>query len=242
LSAIANRLNRRFDRVVGLDIRLAGRLLFSWRVFSLGAFATAGVVWLVLGFARGLPLIALIAVPPVPLAIFSAHRRHILRSRRAARLVFHRHLAASAFVLVPLLAVLGALGWQAIDTATTAILVGLAVGRMGCLRSGCCTGRPCTIGPRYPWLGSEHRRLPVQVLDATACVLLAAVTIAIHALGAAAGTATAVGLGGYFLVRFFLDELRDERAATGRHTEAQKLIAVAAAAAAVWALVAVAAA
>ena len=223
------RLNRLFDSSVGLDVRLAGRRFHSWRLLSLAAFGVATVVWLALGLARGLPLVALALAPTVPFAIFSAQRRSIIRRGRRARLVFHRHLAASALALAPLLAVLGALGWQAIDVATSAILAGVAVGRVGCLRSGCCTGRPAAIGPRYPWLGSDHRRSPVQALDSAACVLLFIATLAFQIVRGPTGTAAAVGLGGYFVVRFFLDELRDERASTGRLTEAQKVVLAAAA-------------
>jgi hypothetical protein len=43
---------------------------------------------------------------------------------------------------------------------------------------------------------------------------------------------------GYFATRFFVDELREERVSSGRYTEAQRLVLLAAAAAAVWALLA----
>jgi hypothetical protein len=236
-NAWAGPLNRWFDAMVGLDVRVAGRLMHSWRVFSLAAFGVAAVVWLGVGLARGLPLVALAIAPPIPFAIFSAQHREVGRPGRRARLVFHRQLVTSALVLVPLLALVEALRWRVIDTATTAILAGVAVGRVGCLRSGCCTGRPSTIGPRYPWLPAEGRRLPVQALDTAACILLAAATIVCHVLQAPAGIATAVGLGGYFAVRFFLDELRNERFVTGRYTEAQRLIAAAAAVGTLGALV-----
>lgn len=140
--------------------------------------------------------------------------------------------------MIPLLAVLGSLSWRVLDTATTAVLAGLAVGRLGCLRAGCCVGRGSAIGPRYPWPGLDYRRVPVQLLDAAVCVLLILATLACHASGAAPGTATAVGVIGYFAIRFFVDELREERVSSGRYTEAQRLVLLAAAAAAAWALLA----
>jgi hypothetical protein len=226
--SLAERLNRRFDHSVGLSMRVGGRLLFSWRTFSLAAFGVATLVWLAIGAYHALPALALALVPAVAFAIFSAQRWHILRSGRAARLVYHRHVLASAAVTLPLLAAISALSWRLIDTATTAMLAGLAVGRVGCFRSGCCSGRPAAIGPRYPWLGDEHRRLPVQLLDLTVCVALAGATFVLHTGGATPGAATAAGLGGYLAIRFGLDELRDERVRTGRLTEAQRLAIVAA--------------
>lgn len=228
MARAAERLNRRFDGVVALHMRVGHRLVGTWRFFSLAAFATATVTFLALGVRHDLPVAALVLMPVVPVVIFSAHRRRVLRAEGPPRLIFHRHLAASAAVLVPALWLLGALSWAVIDAAATASLAGLAVGRIGCLRSGCCYGRPASIGPRYPWLG-DVRRLPVQVLDAAACVVLVVVMIALQESEAAAGTATAVGLGGYFAVRFLLDELRDERVRSGRLTEAQRIaLAVAA--------------
>jgi hypothetical protein len=218
---VADRLNRRLDRAVGLHVRVGSRALHSWRVFSLAAFAVATAIWLALGVARGLPAVALTLPPLVALGIFSAQHRRAVASRRVGRFVFHRHLAASAALTIPVLALAGALNWAVLDTATTCVLAGLAVGRIGCLRVGCCAGRPAAIGPRYPWLGVGERRLPVQLADAAACVALAAATLLCGAVEAAGGIATAIGLGGYFAVRFALDELREERRATARLTEAQ---------------------
>jgi phosphatidylglycerol:prolipoprotein diacylglycerol transferase len=234
--SLADRLNGGFDGMVGLSVRLRGRLYFTWRLFSLAAFAVATVVWLAVGLARGLPPAALALVPTCAFAVFSAYRHWILRSRRPVRLIFHRHVAASAAVAVPLLAAIGALSWELIDVATTAILAGLAVGRVGCFLSGCCSGRPAAIGPRYRWMGDSHRRLPVQLLDLAACLVLVIATLGCHVSGAATGIATAVGFGGYFTIRLFLDELRDDRARSDRLTEAQRIALLAALAAAGWAI------
>jgi hypothetical protein len=233
-----DRLNHAFDRVVGLHIRIGSHLAHSWRVFSLAAFGAATLVFVALGLARDLPLPALVLPPVLSMAIFSAHRRHVLRSRGPVRFIFHRHLLISSLVTLPLLGLFDALSWAVLDTAAPAVLVGLAVGRVGCLRAGCCVGRPAAVGPRYAWLGDDERRVPVQVLDAAACLLCAGIALVVgsHAAG---GVATAVGFGGYFAVRFFLDELRDERVRIGRWTEAQRLaIVVAGAAAAALALIA----
>jgi hypothetical protein len=53
----------------------------------------------------------------------------------------------------------------------------------------------------------------------------------------AAGTATALGLGGYLAIRLMLDELRDERVRVGRLSEAQWLAIAGAVLVAAWALV-----
>jgi hypothetical protein len=68
-------------------------------------------------------------------------------------------------------------------------------------------------------------------------VLLATASVTCDAVGARAGTATAVGAGGYLAVRALLDELRDERVRTGRHTEAQLMAVLVAIIVGAWALV-----
>jgi Prolipoprotein diacylglyceryl transferase len=235
-SVPADRLNRAFDRAVGLHIRIGSRMVHSWRVFSLAAFGAASLVWVALGLAGDLPVPALVLPPVLSLAVFSVHRRQVLRSGGPVRFVFHRHLLISAPAALSVLALLDALSWRVLDNAAPAVLVGLAVGRVGCLRAGCCVGRPAAVGPRYAWVGEGERRVPVQVLDAAACLVCAGAALA---LPATAGVATAAGFGGYFVARFFLDELRDERVQIGRWTEAQRLaIVVAGAAAATLALIA----
>ncbi|MGA2009316.1 MAG: prolipoprotein diacylglyceryl transferase family protein [Solirubrobacteraceae bacterium] len=195
----------------------------SWTFFSRSALAVATLVWLVLGTVRGLAPAALIVVAVVPAVLLESHRRIASRPGPIRRFVFHRHVLVNVVVLVPLLAATGELSWRLLGTATAATLAGLAVGRIGCLRSGCCIGRESTIGARYGWFGPHVRHFPVQLLDATLCVLLAATTVAVGASVAAPWAATAAGAGGYLLARALLDELRDERVRTRRLTEAQRL-------------------
>ena len=114
-SGPADRLNRAFDRSVGLHIRIGSHMLHSWRVFSLAAFGAATVVWVGIGLVGDLPVAALVLPPVLSVSIFSVHRRHVLRSRGPVRFIFHRHLFISALVTLPLLALLGALSWRVLD-------------------------------------------------------------------------------------------------------------------------------
>jgi phosphatidylglycerol---prolipoprotein diacylglyceryl transferase len=232
MAALADRMNRRLDAAVNPNFRLGHRVTGSWRAYSTAAFVVATLVLAILGARHHLQAGALAIAAAVPAALFSADRRRILRSGRPPRLVFHRYVLVSAAVIVPAAAVLGQLSWRLVDIATTAVLAGLAVGRVGCLRAGCCIGRPATIGPRYPWLGRDVRRVPVQLLDSAVCLLLVAATVVAQESSAPGGTAVAIGFGGYAVARLWLDELRDERVRTRRHTEAQLLACVVALAAA----------
>jgi prolipoprotein diacylglyceryltransferase len=118
----------------------------------------------------------------------------------------------------------------ALDIVTMGIGVFLAFGRIGCLRVGCCHGRPARRGIRY---GHEHviagfdPRLrdvplrPVQLADAAASV---AVTIAGVGmiLDGTPGHATALYAGGYGVARFGLELLRgDDRPCRLGLSEAQ---------------------
>ena len=226
-SPLSDRVNARLDAFVRTDVLIAALYVSSWRVYSLAAFAVATGGWLALGIPRHVPPAALVVTPVIPYAVLRIHQRVIRRSSRERRLVFHRHFGAIAALLLPLLAALGALRWSTIDAATVAALLGLAVGRLGCLRSGCCVGRRASIGPRYPWLASGHRLLPVQLLDAAACLAVVGAALVCDAEGARPGTATAVAAGGHLALRFGIDELRLERRQSGR-TEAQWLTIAAA--------------
>ena len=99
-----------------------------------------------------------------------------------------------------------------LDATIPALLVGQAVGRLGCLLAGCCSGRPTT---RHWAIWSSDRtigtrRLPVQVLESSSAGALALVTglIAWRTPPEHAGFLFLAGLAAYVLVRQILFPLR----------------------------------
>ena len=98
--------------------------------------------------------------------------------------------------------------------AAPALLIGMAIGRLGCFWAGCCTGRP-TAARWGVWSSDRRlgcRRAPAQLLEALAALISGAAVLAVVlAAGLArSGPAAVVGLAVYTLGRQFILGLRTE--------------------------------
>lgn len=108
-----------------------------------------------------------------------------------------------------------------LDATVPALLLGQAVGRLGCLLGGCCAGVP-TRSRWAVWSSDRRigtRRVPVQLLESGAAGLLALVTGAIASHEPTpfpAGFLFVAGLAAYVVVRQLLFPLRGIPRAT-RH-------------------------
>lgn len=110
-----------------------------------------------------------------------------------------------------------------LDATVPALLVGQAVGRLGCLLAGCCAGVP-TVSRWGVWSSDRRvgtRRVPVQLMEAAAAASLAVVTTVIAWLVPPpwAGLLFVGGLAGYVVARQLLFPLRGLPRSTrhGRH-------------------------
>lgn len=99
-----------------------------------------------------------------------------------------------------------------LDATVPALLIGQAIGRLGCLFGGCCTGLPTTS--RWGVWSSDRRigqrRIPVQLMESGVAALLAAVTFALVVQGPShfSGLVFVAGLAGYTAARQLLFPLR----------------------------------
>ncbi|MEK8073248.1 prolipoprotein diacylglyceryl transferase family protein [Rhodococcus sp. NPDC078407] len=108
------------------------------------------------------------------------HRRPVATFIRAGACI-------QGFLLVSLgtLVIGGALGGMdvgaVLDATTPGLFLGMAIGRPGCFLAGCCSGRP--TGSRWGLVSSDRtlatRRIPVQLYEAAAALLIAGVTLAV---------------------------------------------------------------
>jgi phosphatidylglycerol:prolipoprotein diacylglycerol transferase len=128
-------------------------------------------------------------------------------------------IAGVAVVAPPLLWLLDIPVGAFFDTAAPGLMFGLAIGRIGCFFTGCCTGRPS--GSRWAiWASDRHlgaRRLPTQLLECALALAVGVVTLVVFLrIGPHHGNLFIGAVAGYTLIRQALLRLRDERRRT-RH-------------------------
>jgi len=97
------------------------------------------------------------------------------------------------------------------DVLSFGIAVLMATGRIGCLKAGCCFGRPCRIGIVYTEGVYAHVRLfPIQLLEALLVYLLTGSGITLVILRQVPGTGLIYFLTCYSVLRFFLEFARGD--------------------------------
>lgn len=107
-----------------------------------------------------------------------------------------------------------------LDVVGTALMAFSALGRVGCLLTGCCHGRPASSGLVY---GSAHADaglspaligvplMPVQLAESLIAAALTSWCLLTLASPAPAGTTLGLSLAGYALARFWLETARGDR-------------------------------
>jgi prolipoprotein diacylglyceryltransferase len=117
-------------------------------------------------------------------------------------------------VSVPLLAVLHLPFLAFWDVGAFTMLTGMVFTRIGCLMTGCCSGR-ATHG-RFGIVLADHRgiairRVPIQLLEAALGALILAGAAVLAASKPPAGSVFAGSLAAYGLGRVFLQPLRERQ-------------------------------
>jgi phosphatidylglycerol:prolipoprotein diacylglycerol transferase len=212
----------------------------AWYRVCLAAAVLVFLEALVVGDGPGLRRLGVAAVLLV-VALGSARLLFLLERRRGVRGLAAAERGASNFGGVAVLAVgvvpAGALtglgGLAFADRVAIAALLGLAIGRIGCLGAGCCWGAATTgrAGVPYPLGRPVERRVPLPALEAAAALAIAVAAAALAAT-TRSGVAFAAALLTYSGGRFALDFLRPR--ARGRLSPSQWLAAALAGAGCVW--------
>lgn len=118
-----------------------------------------------------------------------------------------------------------------LDATAPGVFLGMAVGRPGCLLTGCCVGRP-TLSRWGLWSSDRRlgiRRLPVQLFEAAVAFVvgLAGLLITITGWPLAAGTLFVASVAAWTLARQLLFPLRaDPHTSVGRWLTAGGCVAV----------------
>jgi phosphatidylglycerol---prolipoprotein diacylglyceryl transferase len=122
--------------------------------------------------------------------------------------------------------------WKLGDIITPPAALGLAIGRVGCVLSGCCYGSHCDLpwAIRYPTshLTSGLPVHPVQLYETLCLLVLIAVMQWIEKRGKYFGPVTCMFFIGYGLIRFSLEYIRGDRLVwiTGLNLSASQVISV----------------
>jgi phosphatidylglycerol:prolipoprotein diacylglycerol transferase len=99
-----------------------------------------------------------------------------------------------------------------LDASAPAFFVGVAIGRLGCFFTGCCAGR-CTASRWGIWSSDRRigaRRVPAQLLEAAAGLVLAVAATALVVAPLPEGVVFIGGAAAYVAARQFLLPLRAE--------------------------------
>jgi phosphatidylglycerol---prolipoprotein diacylglyceryl transferase len=100
-----------------------------------------------------------------------------------------------------------------LDATAPGLMLGMAVGRVGCFLGGCCVGMP-TSSRWGVWCGDQHvgaRRIPTQLMESVSALLIGCVLLVVLLTHGPAGGFLFVGaLAAYTLLREGLLRLRAE--------------------------------
>lgn len=175
-----------------------GVVMGAWpALVSLGALLGVGVQAFLAG-RLGLPVgrVALLTLIACLLGLLGAKTYYLSTHPHERKRILTVGMSVQGFVItVGLTLLLGswALGIPTgplLDVTGPALLLGMAVGRLGCLLGGCCVGRP-TRSRWGVWSSNRRigvRRIPVQLLEsATALLICVAAVSTVLTIGVSGG-------------------------------------------------------
>lgn len=138
---------------------------------------------------------------------FSAHPAEIIRIDQGGLIFYGGFLAAAAGVIA-MARVRNIPVWTLGDFTVSALPLGHALGRIGCLLNGCCYGAPCDL----PWAvkTAGEWRHPVQGYEALFNLILYVLLRFLILNRVRAGLPVATYLIGYGLWRFAIEFLRGD--------------------------------
>lgn len=201
-------------------VRAPGVRLWAWPALVGTGTVLALVVQSLLAPRLGLPVQRLLPLSLVAcvLGLLGAKTYFLVTHPRERRSFLTPGMSVQGFVLVAIATLLGG-SWpldlpagSVLDATAPSLLLGMTVGRLGCLLGGCCAGRP--TGSRWGVWSSDRRmgvrRIPVQLLESSLAGVVGVLTLlAALVFGASAGGLVFVaGIAAYTAGRQVLFPLR----------------------------------
>ena len=211
-----------------MKVKAPGVTLGAWpALVALGLLAALTLqAWL--GHRSALPIGTMLAVSIVAslVGVAGAKVYYLVTHRHEASSILTVGMCIQGFVLAAITTVVvGAVAkgipvGAFLDVTAPALLVGMAIGRVGCFFGGCCAGRP-TASSWGLWSSNRRvgvRRIPVQLLESSLALGLALLGVAILVTWTPDpdGVVFVGLLATYTLGRQLLFPLRDLRRQTAR--------------------------
>ena len=182
----------------------------------------------------GLVLLTIPALLGARLLFVAGHREltstYDRRRRRSGGAAVQGGLVLAMATSVPLLTVLELPHAAFWDAAAIGGLVGVAIGRVGCLLHGCCSGRPSASRwalhlPDHR--GIRQRRVPTQLMDAAWATVLLIFSASLLPHRPFPGAVFLIALAGYSAGRFAFEPMRESRRRVLGPLYAQQLLSAA---------------
>lgn len=203
-------MNRALDAIASPWPTFCGVAAPAYLVIGVAGVATAYTVLVARLMHEAMPLALALLVGTASLASFVLAGMLRKRLGRAPHILLE-DVALALLVVAGLAFVFEIDVVRLLDRVIVAFGVFLVFGRLGCLASGCCHGRPATVGVRYPQSSigdalAGIRLFPVQMIEAVWIALVTWWASEQHA----PGTALELWLVGYGAGRFALEWLRGD--------------------------------
>lgn len=163
-------MNRALDAIASPSPTFCGVAAPAYLVIGVAGVATAYTVLVARLMHEAMPLALALLVGTASLASFVLAGMLRKRLGRAPHILLE-DVALALLVVAGLAFVFEIDVVRLLDRVIVAFGVFLVFGRLGCLASGCCHGRPATVGVRYPQSSigdalAGIRLFPVQMIEA----------------------------------------------------------------------------
>jgi len=205
-----------------INVAAPGVIIGAWpAMVALGALAGSAILaWL--ASRAGISLLDIVWLALVSCLVgtlgakvyFLAESRTMAAARSGAGMCLQGFVIASLATFVIGTWALGLPTLLLLNLATPGLLIGMALGRLGCWAGGCCTGR--LSSSRFALWSSDRsigaRRIPTQLIESSAALVLAMLTllVIIKSPEAPGVSVLALGLGAYIVVRQLLFPMRSQ--------------------------------
>ncbi len=212
-------LNVDLDHLQPPYVRLGRHSLPAFQLCGYAGLALAIALTQALVIARGLSPWVMAAITLTDVATFFALAMATKIITGAEMLVYYHHVIAALAATALLLWLLGQPLLPYVDLTILGVGAGVAFGRVGCLMTGCCHGRPHRWGVRY---GQAHvavgfdphlvgaRLFPTQLVESFGVAGIVLVGSALVLTHQPAGSALAWYIVAYGIGRFCLEFMRGD--------------------------------